>query len=370
LEKLSIAAEETLRCREIIDGLTGLQDISRDFYYDETNNYRKFHFKSGRLNIENAGEFLLGGIVVDQGRLIDISNLKKEIRLDKSANELKFKHVAKGGLSDILKSRKIRTILEFLKQERIDIHFQRVDSFYWGIVDIVESIKLPPDLVLLHLQMKDYLYRALASEVEKFVAILHAYHYPDIDSSKIRSFYEEISRIVKAEHGGNRYLRDALLHVLEIGSNQGEAVFIQEEERSVMVNDYSCFYRDRVLTFPSSNHFMDMEEEVKTSLDQTSNSFKGVALSNYKFVPSHESDGIQLSDVVIGLMAKIVNFCNQRIESELISFRGSLGSSECRILDLVEELTTRSENKCRAYFHNIIPLSHMGIYGKLLQKSR
>jgi hypothetical protein len=370
LENLSIAAEGTLRCREIVDGLTGLQDISRDFYYDETNNYRKFHFKSGRLNIEDAGEFLLGGVVVDQGCSIDISQLKNEIRLDKSANELKFKHVAKGALSDILKSRKIRTILEFLKNERIDIHFQRVDSFYWGIVDIVESVCLPPDLILLHLDMKDYLYHALTLEIENTVAILHAYNYPDIDTSNIRSFYEKISSIVKEVHDGNRYLRDALLHVLEIGSNQGESVFIQAEERSILVDNYSCFYRDRILTFPTSNHIIDTEEEVKTSLDQINNSFKGSGLSNYKFVNSHESEGIQLSDVVIGLVAKIVNFCNQRTEFELISFRRSLGGAECCILDLVEELITKSDNKCRAYFHNVIPLSHMGIYGSLLQKSR
>ncbi|MDP3662889.1 MAG: hypothetical protein U1D41_00445 [Nitrosomonas sp.] len=100
MENIGIAAEETLRCREIIDGLTGLQSISRDFYYDETNNYRKFHFKSGRLNIEDAGEFLLGGVVVDQGCSIDISQLKKEISLDKSANELKFKHKSRGQVAN------------------------------------------------------------------------------------------------------------------------------------------------------------------------------------------------------------------------------------------------------------------------------
>lgn len=272
----SIAAEENLRYREIVDGLTGLQDISRDFFYDETNNYRKFHFKSGRLNIEDAGEFLLGGVVVDQGRSIDISQLKKEIRLDKSATELKFKHVAKGALSDILKSRKIRTILEYLTTEHIDIHFQRVDSFYWGIVDIVDSANLPPDLILQHLEIKDCLYHALTSNIENTVAVLHAYDYPDIDTPRIRNFYEEISRIVRTVHNGSGYIRDALLHVLEIGRNQSEAVFIQEEERSILVDNYSGFYRDRILTFPTSNHFIDNEEEVKISIAQISNSFKGL----------------------------------------------------------------------------------------------
>lgn len=370
MENFSIKAEETLRAREIIDGLTGLEDISKDFYYDETNNYRKFHFKSGCLNIENAGEFLLGGVVVDQGCSIDISQLKNEIRLDKSANELKFKHVANGTLSDILKSRKIRAILEFLKNERIDIHFQRVDSFYWGVVDIIESVDLPPDLIYLHLLMKDYLYHALTSKIENTVAILHEYDYPDVDTSNIRSFYEKISSIVKEVEGGNRHLHDGLLHVLEIGSKQGEAVFIQAEKRSILVDNYSHFYRDRILTFPSSNHIIDIEEEVKASLDKTNNSFKGIMLSNYKFVNSYESQGVQLSDVIIGLVAKIVNFCNQRTESELISFRRSLGGAEHLILDLVEELITRSDNRCRAYFQNIIPLSQIGIYGSLFQNLR
>lgn len=365
MENHSIAIEENLAYRENLNGLTELQEISRDFYYDETNNYRKFHLKSGYLNIQDAGEFLLGGIVVDKGGSIDVEQLKKEIKLDKSANELKFKHVAKGSLPEILKSKKIRTILEFLKNQDIDIHFQRVNSFYWGIVDIIDSVDLSSDLITQNFLIKDYLYCVLASEIEKSVTILHSYNYPDIEKSKIRSFYQEISGMVRKFDKGNPHIKNALLHILDTGSNQSEAVFIEGESRLVLVDNYSIFYRDRINTFPFSNHIIDMEREVKNFLDQVPNSLKGVTLENYRFIHSHQSNGIQLSDVVIGLAAKIVNFCTQRTESELISFRKSLTSSECSTLDLFNELITRSDNKSEAYFQSIAPISHIGIYAHL-----
>ncbi len=370
MNNFMIAAEETLRCRETVNGLTGLGDISKDFYYDETNNYRKFHFKSGRLNIEDVGEFLLGGVVVDKGRSIDISELKKEIRLDKTANELKFKHVAKGSLPDVLKSKKIKSVLEFLVNERIDVHFQRVNSFYWGIVDIIESVlsNLPNELKLCHWGIKDYLYNALTTDIENTVNMLHTYNYPDIDSSKISKFYDDVSCIVKRTTSTNKYLHESLLYALQIGGNQDEAVFIQDEEKLILVDNYSPFYRDRLLTFPASNHYLDMEENIKTSLDLTLNSFQGAPLLNYKFLNSHESDWIQLSDVIIGLTAKIINYCNRLSESELISFRRNIGNTESRILDLVEELITRSHDECRAYFHNVVPLSHLEVLGNLLRK--
>jgi len=369
LNNFMIAAEETLRCREIVDGLTGLGNVSKDFYYDETNNYRKFHFKSGRLNIDNVGEFLLGGVVVDMGRSIDITELKKEIRLDKTANELKFKHVAKGSLPDILTSKKIKAVLEFLVSKRIDVHFQRVNSFYWGIVDIIESVFLilPNELKLRHWEIKNCLYNALTTDIENTVNMLHTYNYPDIDSSKISKFYDDISCVVKKTISTNKYLCESLLYALQIGGTQDEAVFIQDEKKLILVDNYSIFYRDRLLTFPASNHYLDMEEAVKTSLDLTRNSFQGTPLLNYKFLNSHESDFIQLSDVIIGLMAKIINYCNRLTESQIISFRRNLGNTEIHILKLTEELITRSQDESRAYFQNVVPLSHLGVLESLLR---
>ena len=359
--------EDVLECREIVDGLTGLEHIVKDFYYDETNNYRKFHFKSGSLNIENAGEFLLGGVVVNQGYLVDISQLKKDIKLDKSAGELKFKHVAKGALPDVLKSRKFKTILEYLKDQSISLHLLRANSFYWGIVDIVESVELQQDLLRLHLSLKDCLYHALVSKTERTIAMLHEYNYPDVDSLKIKNFYNEISNIVKDTPGYNGYIQNALLEALHIGSTQGKADFIQDEERGVLVDNYNHFYRDRIMTFPLSSHFIDNEENVKASFAQVGSSFKGTKLSNYKFVNSHESDGVQLSDVVIGLMAKILDFCNAHSHSELISLRRNASSIEREILDLAGDLITRSNNESRAYFINTLPYSHINNWTYLLK---
>lgn len=367
-----ISADETMRYREIVDGLTGLSDVSKDFYYDETNNFRKFHFESGQLNIDDAGEFLLGGVVVDKERSIDISQLKREIRLDITANELKLKHVAKGSLLDILKSKKIKSVFEFLEREHIGIHFQRVDSFYWGIIDIIESImsSFPPKLILHHLEIKDCLYNALTADIENTVHMLHTYNYPDIDSSKICKFYGDVSSIVKKATNTNKYQRELLLYALQLGGNQDEAVFIQDEKKFILVDNYSHFYRDRILTFPASNHYLDMEENVKSSLDLIGNSFDGAPLSNYKFLKSHDSDGIQLSDVVIGFMAKLINYCNRHTKFELISVRRNLGNAECRILDLVEELINRSDDECQAYFHNVVPIYNIGVYGNFLRKLR
>lgn len=369
-----IPAEEQLKSLKIRDRLNELESITKDFYYDETNNYRKFHIKSGKLNIEDAGEFLLGGVHVNKGRLIDISQLKNEIRLDKTAKELKFKHVGKESLSETLKSRKIKTILEFLLSENINIHFQRFNSLNWGIVDIFESILTNPEFkfTIYHLEIKDYLYHALTNNLLNTISTLYNYNYPDIDTSKIKNFYRDITRIVEVAPNTNTFLRGCLLEALHLGANQDEAVFIQDQEelRLILVDDYSHLYRNRTLTFPTSNHYFDMEKIPKHSLEKVGNSFHGIPLNNFEFLISHDSDGIQLSDVIIGLMSKIINYCTLKTELELISFRKNLGTIENSILDIIWKLISRSDNESPAYFHNVIPISHVGNYVNLLRRSR
>lgn len=363
----TISAEDTIKSKEILGGLSNLTDVSCDFYYDETNNYRKFHLTSGKLNIQDAGEFLLGGVVVEKGRAINITELKKEIRLDKSAKELKFKHVAKGGLHDVLKSNKVKIVLDFVKSEHINLHFLRLNSFYWGIIDIIESIQLPQHLVEMHWELKDCLYISLTYNLNKTLQLFYEYGYPDIKSKDIYDFYSKISELVKITPITNSLIHNLLLNVLKIGACQNEVIFIQDEKRRILLDDYSPFYRDRILTFPNSRHIFDMEENIKGSFAQIECSFQGNHLKNYDFIVSHENDGIQLSDVIIGLISKIINYCNNQEEDYLLDLRHNLSSTERSTLNILSELLEQSNNVCQGYFQNIVPLSNMAKYGILLQ---
>ena len=111
------------------------------FYYDETNNIRKLYLTETGFNVTKHDNFVIGGIVLKEGQEIrDITSLRDELRIQKTAAEIKLKHIATGSFEEILASPKMGVVLAWLIDHGIYIHFSNINILYWSILDIVESI--------------------------------------------------------------------------------------------------------------------------------------------------------------------------------------------------------------------------------------
>lgn len=342
-----------------LNGIDTLENIAKDFYYDETNNYRKVHIRDAKLNFEGDGDFVLGGVVVDKNIKYDFTNLHKHIRLDKSANEMKFKHIAQGDFFKVIASKKLKTVLEFIVNNNISIHLQRLNIFYWSIIDIIESVmpELSQEMTLNHMYIKDSLYRILIANKDEALKIFNEFLYPNVESEKLSLFYNKLIDIVKDNIDSNNIIDFILLKVLEIGSKQEEAVFIQNEERGILLDDFSTFYRYRALMFPNSYHYFDNEILIEKTLSNFDNTFNGKKLDNFSFVDSQQANMIQLADVTVGYFARLFNFCKGKSSQELNAIRKKLGKNELEVLKLSKIIIDSSDKENTAYFHSIIPSS-------------
>lgn len=368
-----ISAESGIEAARILNGLTGLSDVKKDFFYDETNNYRKVHFADGKLNFDGDGDFVLGGAVLGRGIDINIDELKDRIKLDKSAKEMKFKHVASGNFISILNSKKLKTVLEFVDQNGICIHLQRVNVFYWSVIDIIESViaKMDghhDDIIINHLYIKDLLYQLLNYKKKESLIFLQRFSYPDVDESKLSDFYDGLLDIARSQLNLRDYVAQLLIRTLEMGRDLQEAVFIQNEDRGILIDDFSHFYRSRVLTFPNSIHYFDAEHKVEANLRSTSNSFGGQVLNNYFFADSTLNPGIQLSDVIVGYFARLLNFCKGKSHDELRSIRRCLNKKQLELIDLSRKIIDQSDLEHRGYFNHIAPMSEIATWGILLSE--
>ncbi len=81
-------------------------DISFNFYYDETNNIRKFYVKEANFNSCFTANFVLGGMVYE-GTSPNVNSLISKLNLQKTVKELKFKHIATGKFLNCLNSEKL-----------------------------------------------------------------------------------------------------------------------------------------------------------------------------------------------------------------------------------------------------------------------
>jgi len=362
-------AEEVLEAIKIMNGLGDLGTEESDFYYDETNNYRKVRLRAGGLNFEGDGDFVLGGIVLKRGESLDLQGLKQEIRLDKSAHEMKFKHLATGNTISVLNSKKLKTVLEFLNEHDISIHFQRINVLYWALIDVIESVIVERNdevLIFNHLHIKDRLYHALNGERGRTLEVLNDYAFPDIESSQISEFYGRLADLVKPTVGSGDHLGKLLIQVLELGMGLKEAVFIQNDERGLLVDDFSHFYRHRILMFPKSMHYFDAEDEVEGRIRVTPLTYEDATLDNYSFVDSKRRPEIQLADVTVGYFARLLNFCKGRSRGQLQGIRRDLNETQLENLRLARELIDRSDSINQAYFHHVVPISDQGAWSEFV----
>lgn len=93
---------EMRKCIEILPSKE-LFDIKGTFYYDETDNVRKYYLKETGLNEQIDKHFVLGGAYLEEGCTTpDVEGLKAKLNIATDLEELKSKHLYKGDFLKVL----------------------------------------------------------------------------------------------------------------------------------------------------------------------------------------------------------------------------------------------------------------------------
>ena len=174
------------------------------FYYDETNNIRKFLLAEGGTNVVEHKNFVLGGIVLQEGQALpEIASLRDTLGMQDNASEIKFKHVASGDFEAILASRKMARFLAWLTERQLAIHYSSINIVYWSIVDIVDSIlasKRFDDFSHVRREMKNELYRIARMDKPAFLALMKHHGYPDIRHGKVAGFLADVAAFLNSHN--------------------------------------------------------------------------------------------------------------------------------------------------------------------------
>jgi hypothetical protein len=330
------------------------------FYYDETNNIRKFYVRENDFNTEFTKNFVLGGIVHKENSTPDVESLIERLDLQKSVKEIKLKHLGKGEFLQLLTSKRVATFLQFIKDGDLFIHYSSVNIFYWAIVDIVDSAiansevsrKLGPQFGN---HLKNDLYKLCRLEIDTVVDLFYYYKYPNIKRSQITSFIADLTSLFQHHidsfefHFGLESLRQILKE-----SNKAESLpYIMDGDDYVLVDDLSTFYLRPICSFINSRHIFDKED----AIDEIFKGYRIVngdkEINNYKFVDSNDSRMIQLSDVFIGLLGKMHDYVNTRVDESIISEITALTAIQASNIDLLFDVIDKSNSRNEAFLHAV-----------------
>lgn len=326
-------------------------------FYDETNNVRKLHLTADGLNVNDPACFVLGGIAHSGlAKEIDMGALRDRLRIQATTKEIKLEHIGKGDFLSLLNSKKMECILEWIGEQGLHLHFQVVDLIYWSIVDIVDSILAEVRegaLMAAGPGLKNDLYAVLRSNVSATVALLRHFNYPDVGGDRTAEFVATLLGKVEASRGllpdfNYQMLRGVLQMALKFES----LVFLEGEKPNVLIEDFSTFYLKRICLFKHARHVLDVEPRVRDQVERHQITDNGQPFRNFEFVDSVDCPGVQISDVVAGLLGKAFTFLNRNGMGRLQAAKQSLSDRQRRCLQLLMDILNRSieENVAFANF--------------------
>lgn len=336
-------------------------DGAYTFYYDETNNVRKLHLTSGGMNIRRPDCFLLGGVLqVDRRKPINLAALKGKLRLQPNVGEIKLKHIATGGFLEMLCSAKLETFLEWLTTERFLVHYQVTDLLYWSIVDIVDSILTEAGaakMMAVHPLLKDSLYAVLRDDVEGTVELFERYDYPNVGRERRGAFIAELLALVEErEHLFEHFPYHMLKGLLQMARGLDALPYLEGETPNVLIDGFGAFFANRLCLFKNGYHILDDEEQIEAYLESLQFSDHGEPLRHYRFTNSKKEPGVQLSDVVSGLLGKFFTYLNRTKLPELEKDTAMMSATQLRNLTLLARLLDRSTDECPGFAQFVISI--------------
>lgn len=306
-------------------------NLKLNFYYDETNNIRKFYLDKNKDSYINSEDnpFILGGIAIEES-LLETEQFKRSLQelfkrwgIQATQKEVKFKHIAKGDFPTILKSKKVNYLFDFLNDQDIFIHMHLLDVVHWSLIDIIESTTAF-NVCKKFLCIDEHIFdevKSLLTEIARtfkgdFFRELFELGYPDVTNKKDEFIFllkNYLYRYSKSIEYKNSPINPLLLKILwEIflefekdDKSNDNFCFLEGELSYQLIEHFDNFYSFSIEQLPNSYHFFDEEKQVKERLLKYQNK------SNYKFIKSDDNKLIQLSDILVGFLRCLFNYLSE-----------------------------------------------------------
>jgi hypothetical protein len=329
------------------------------FFYDETNNIRKFWIRDDGFN-EQPKNFVLGGVVHKKSEPLNgLDVLVKSLHIQKSAKEIKFNQLASGSYLGVLNSKKIRTLLEWLTANGVFIHYTNFNILYWSLVDIVDSLWDEPGLreympYVMHI--KSELFNLANADLERLVPILKKYRFPNVRRSASFAFMTEFSDLLESvSKKPQSDICKLVIYMVRKAAKLPELPFIVDNEDDVLIDSFDSQFLRPLYIYPKSSHTFDNESEIQEALGSTQVEYKG-RLVEYSFMDSRDCIEIQLSDCICGLLGSHFNFLEEHSVAELMEVKKNLNHVQGQTLSSLSKLIDISDAQSNGFMHRISPI--------------
>jgi hypothetical protein len=122
---------------------------------------------------------------------------------------------------------------------------------------------------------------------------------------------------------------------------------------NMLIDDFSTFYQGRIAVFKHATHVLDMEESIQDRFLQTPLTSGGKPVTHYRFADSKAEPGIQLADIVVGVLGKMHSYFTETPPDEVAADRANLTGTGLQNAELLRDLIAASHDATMAFLHHV-----------------
>ena len=279
------------------------------------------------------------------------------MRIQQSADEIKLKHLAKGEFLDLLKSDKLATFLQWVSDSGLMVHYHALDPLYWSLIDIMDSILYrlgQPRLLEHHVLLKADLAALMRANVAETTSIFYRYNYPDLAPESRKPFLNELLGMLERSDGVLPEFNAMMLKgMLQAGRNLPSLDFIEGFTPHLLIENFTVFYLNRIVVFKYSNHILDLEDSVRDDMEAMKIVSNGEPVRHYRFADSKSEPGIQISDIMAGVIGKMHTYFAQTPRDDVAEARNSLSGTSLKNAEHLRNLIDASDAENIAFLNHV-----------------
>lgn len=348
------------------------------FYYDESNNCRKFWVDDSKqqFNTVHTADFVLAGLVRKEEKKVEASleTFRKPLKLQANVEEIKFKNLyAKGDFLQCVKERRLFETLSWIDKSPFYIHYTNVNNLFYTLVEIFDSIVKPDEISEFgydYFKMKSVFYYMFKGKADALQILMFKYKYPNIQREDVEAFCNDLLFLL----GSRREMKEEekfLAGMLARAAESDELVFLHDNDDYVMQENYAEFYADPIRKYQKSRHIYDEETTVQDIVKKQIAMGENMA-DNFKFVKSETDIFVQLSDVVAGILGKLFKYINSTSVNQRRRDVEGLSKLQVENILLIDKLRMEADRENPGFLCSIGPWDGIGILNRFFEmvKSR
>ena len=343
------------------------------FYYDESNNCRKFWVDDSKqqFNTDHTADFVLAGVVRKEEEKVEASleTFRKPLKLQANVEEIKYKNLyAKGDFLQCVKERRLFETLSWIDKSPFYIHYTNVNNLFYTLVEIFDSIVKPDEISEFgydYFKMKSVFYYMFKGKADALQILMFKYKYPNIQREDVEAFCNDLLFLL----GSRREMKEEekfLAGMLARAAESDELVFLYDNDDYVMQENYAEFYTDPIRKYQKSRHIFDEETTVQDIVKKQITMGENMA-DNFKFVKSETDIFVQLSDVVAGILGKLFKYINSTSVNQRRRDVEGLSKLQVENILLIDKLRMEAERENPGFLCSIGPWDGVGILNRFFE---